>query len=337
MQEDIKYSIILPVRNGGNFIKECVNSILLQSLPGFELLILENQSTDDTLSWLSSLTDPRIRIFPSQSSLSIEENWGRIVSIPKGEFMTIIGHDDVLNKNYLETMDRLIHQHPDASLYQTHFRYIDKDGQEIRKCLPMAALQKPPEVLHNFICSKMDIMGTGFMMRSADYNRIGGIPPYANLLFADMELFIELAKKSYLAVSPMECFAYRTHPGATTSISTDSKTLLGFDRFVNYLEKLKSSDPSLREVIIRDADHLLLQYCQGITHKVLRTPPAKRQTPSVAAIIDQFREYGKRLKDDNSFEPLNSSKIKAGKVIDSNRLFHSLFLLFKKIYRKPVF
>jgi hypothetical protein len=166
---------------------------------------------------------------------------------------------------------------------------------------------------------------------------VGGIPPYANLLFADMELFIELARKSYLAVSPTECFSYRTHPGATTSVSTDAKVYQAFDRFVNYLEQLRSKDPALAAVIETDADHLLRQYCQGITHKVLRTPRAQRQTPSVAAIIDQFREYGKRLKGNTSFEPLVFKKIKMGKTIDTNPVLHSLFLLFKKIYSKPIY
>jgi hypothetical protein len=333
----MKYSIILPVRNGGELIKECVHSILHQSFPDFDLLILENESTDNTVAWLNTLTDPRIKIFPSHQSLSIEMNWARAISVPKNEFMTIIGHDDMLDENYLQAMDELIRRHPAASLYQAHFRYIDKYGKEVKKCVPMKEVQQPGEVLHNFITSRMDIMGTGFMMRSRDYDAVGGIPAYANLLFADMELFIELARRSCLAVSATECFSYRTHPGATTSVSTDVKVLQAFDQFVKYLEKLKAQDPQLAGVIEKDADHLLQQYCQGITHKVLRTPRAKRQTPSVAAIIDQFREYGKRLKGDSSFEPLDSKKIRMGKIIDGNGLLHSMFLLFKKIYSKPIY
>jgi hypothetical protein len=181
----------------------------------------------------------------------------------------------------------------------------------------------------------MDIMGTGFMMRSRDFEQVGGMPSYPNLLFADMELFTEIARKSYLATTKEECFSYRIHATATTSTSTDVKVLKAFDQFINYLEKLKS-DPVLSQVVSKESDHFLQQYCQGISHKVLRTPKGKRQTPSVAAIIDQFREYGRRLKGDNSFEPLNASKIKMGKTIDNNPLYHSLFLLFKKIYKKPV-
>ena len=193
-----KYSIILPVRNGSNHVRECVNSILSQTLRDFDLVVLENCSTDNTVSIITSFNDDRIKIYSSDSPYTIEQNWERTVAVAKNEFVTLIGHDDVLDKDYLHVMDELISKHPHASLYQAHFRYIDADGQEIGKCQPMTEVQKPAEAVHNFLCNKIDLMGTGFMMSSSDYNRIGGIPSYPNLLFADMELWIELARKSYL-------------------------------------------------------------------------------------------------------------------------------------------
>ncbi len=103
-----KFSIILPVRNGGEYVKECVGSILSQTLNDFNLLVLDNCSTDSTVEWLESLQDERITIFRSAVPLSIEENWGRIISIPKNEYITLIGHDDVLNPGYLKLMHALI-------------------------------------------------------------------------------------------------------------------------------------------------------------------------------------------------------------------------------------
>jgi len=329
------FSIILPVRNGGNYLRECVQSILSQSLANFELLVLENASTDNTLEILASFNDSRIRIFPAAAPLSMEENWKRAMTVPKSEFMTLIGHDDLLDKDYLETMQRLIAENPDASLYQTHFRYIDAAGHTIGKCKPMKAVQNPEEALSNFLCDRTDLMGTGFMMRSKDYERVGGIPLYPNLLFADMELWIRLACIKYMAVAQGECFSYRKHPSATTSSSSDARFIHAFDLLVNYLRELKKQSPALAPVISRDGVELLRQYCQGITHKVLRTPKAKRQTASVSELIGIFREYGKQLCD-GKFEPLDYPKIRAGKLIDSNSIFHAGFLLFKKIYNKPV-
>ncbi len=55
-----RFSICLPVRNGMPYVKDCVQHILQQTCGDFELLILDNQSTDGTAEWLRSLTDPRI-------------------------------------------------------------------------------------------------------------------------------------------------------------------------------------------------------------------------------------------------------------------------------------
>jgi glycosyltransferase involved in cell wall biosynthesis len=330
-----KFSIILPVRNGGNYLRKCVQSILSQTVTDFELLVLENKSTDDTLEILASFDDPRIRIFPADIPLSMEENWHRAVKIPKSEFMTLIGHDDILFSDYLEKMQALISLYPDASLYQSHFYYIDSAGNKMADCKPMEAIQRPDVAISNFLCDRTDLMGTGFMMRSSDFDKAGGMPMYPNLLFADMELWIELASKSYLAVEEHDCFAYRRHPAATTSSSSDAKFVDSFDLLVKYLVRLKQRKPELAAVISRDGKELLRQYCQGITHKVLRRTKSERETPSVAVLIDRFRQYGKELCN-GEFEPLGYSNIRMGKLIDGNALFHGAFLLFKKMYHKPV-
>jgi len=331
----MKFSIILPVKNGERYVGECVSNILGQSVRDFELIILENASTDRTLDIIHSFNDDRIRIYSVSNPLTIDQNWQRALSVPKNEFMTLIGYDDILNKDYLFVMTDLIKRHPEASLFQTHFRYINSEGREIGKCQPMAEMQLPTEAVHNFLCNKTDLMGTGFMMRSRDHDSIGGIPPYPNLLFADMQLWIELSRKGYLAVDKRECFAYRKHVAATTSVSSDARFLESFGLLVNYLSELRKRDPGLASVIRNDSGHLLRQYCQGITHKVLRTPKSKRQTPGVAQIIELFRDYGRRLGNEN-FEPLDFGNIRIGKVVDNNSLFHSLFLLFKKVYNKPI-
>src|SRR4051794_34785431 len=117
------YSIILPVRNGGEYLKECVRSVLLQRGNDYNLIILDNCSTDGGPAWIRLLNDPRIVLIESDEALTIEESWKRVVAVPKNEFMTLIGHDDILHPNYLSVIDTLISKFPDASLYQGHFNY----------------------------------------------------------------------------------------------------------------------------------------------------------------------------------------------------------------------
>lgn len=330
-----KFSIILPVRNGGNYIKECVKSILSQTWPHFNLIVLDNASTDGTLDWLRSVQDERIVIYPSNESLTIEKNWARITTVPKNEFMTCIGHDDILDPDYLLVMDKLIQQYPGASLYLAHFRYIDSAGNTIRSCLPMAEKQLPPEMLANFLQHNFNVTGTGYMMRSIDHDAVGGIPAYPSLLFADFELWLNLAKISYLAVAPQQTFAFRLHQSTTTS-SADDVMLLAFERFVLYLEGLRSTNSEFATVIEEHADKLLHFYCRGLTSRLLRTPLPARKGVTVNYIIDKFAQYGSRLAPAKQYDPLGNKTVRMARLIDSNIFTRQLFLLFKKIYSKPL-
>jgi dTDP-4-dehydrorhamnose 3,5-epimerase-like enzyme len=89
-------------------------------------------------------------------------------------------------------MNALIEKYPDASLYQTHFRFIDARGNFVRKCKPMDEKQSADEFLSSFLQKNIDVNGTGFMLRSVHYNKLEGIPQYPNLLFADLNYGLKL-------------------------------------------------------------------------------------------------------------------------------------------------
>jgi glycosyltransferase involved in cell wall biosynthesis len=332
----MKYSIILPVRNGGSYIKECINSILQQTLNDFNLIVLDNCSTDGTTEWVNALRDPRIVVHPADRPLTIEENWGRITGVPKNEFITLIGHDDILDKNYLAVMDALIHKHPAASLYQTHFRYIDSKGALIRRCKPMDEHQSPAEFLSFFLEGLIDTMGTGFMMRAADYDAVGGIPAYPNLLFADFELWIGLTMPAYKATAIEECFAFRLHQSMTTT-SPDVKMLFAFGRFIDYLQKLRSRDAALDLAIGRYAMRFIQFYCRSLSHRLLRTSRKGRHSLTVTGFVADCKSYADRLVPDNNFDFFSPFSMRMARFIDSNAFTRGLFLLFKKIYPTPLY
>jgi glycosyltransferase involved in cell wall biosynthesis len=330
-----KFSIILPVHNGGEYIKKCIESVLSQTYSDFTLHILDNYSTDGTTEWLHTLKDLRIKLIPSSTLLPIEQNWERIKNIEKNDFITLIGHDDLLNANYLSVMNNLINQHPAASLYQTHFNYIDSKGNEIRKCKPMSEVQSAAEFLSYFLSNKIDVMGTGFMMRAVDYDSAGGIPSYPNLLFADFELWIKIAQKSYKATAKETCFSFRLHQSMTTK-SADIKFQKAFEQFLDFLIILKT-DAELKSVIEKDALVFIKQYCRGLSHRLLRTPYNKRNSVTVKDFIQLCKNYADQLVPGNDFNPGKQFSLRLAAIIDNNLVTRNLFLFFKRIYSKPIF
>jgi glycosyltransferase involved in cell wall biosynthesis len=326
----MKYSIIIPVRNGGDYLKECVASILAQTYKDFTLHILENDSTDGTKEWLSQLTDPRIIIKPSSAAFGIEENWSRIVSLEKNEFMTVIGYDDLFHPDYLESMDQLIAKHPAASLYQGHFNYINQTGAFVRPCLPMDEVQHAHEFIACHFCRTLDSMGSGYMMRSKDYDALGGIPPrYPNLIFADYELWIRLTHLSYKATDVKTTFSYRLHE----SVSKQTNGMLyqeAFGLYIAFIKQLIQQDEKVRQVVNRYGKDMLLYFCESLSHRLLKTPKEKRSV-SVREFVQRCEGYAREIIPDQDFRPLSKFRIKLAGDLDASAVGRGLFTFYKKI------
>ncbi len=245
------FTIALPVRNGHPHLKLCVESILAQRCGDFELAVLDNASTDGTADFLASLRDPRVRLYPAERPLSIEENWARILQIPKNEFLTTIGHDDLLHPEFLTVISRLIAEHPDANLYATHFRLIDTHGNLLRHCRPMPGRETAAEFLAARLWLLRDSFGTGHVLRSAAYDASGGIPAFPKLLYADDALFMTAIGASYRATALDEAFSYRLHQTSTSGHAAARDVFIALERYAERLLELQKQDPAVQTVLHR--------------------------------------------------------------------------------------
>ena len=325
-----KFSIILPVKNGGHYVKECVNSILSQELSSFDLHILDNNSNDGTLEWLQTLQDPRIHLYPSAVSLSMEENWARIKTIPKNEFMTMIGHDDILLPHYLDEMERLIQQHPAASLYQAHYAFINGEGNFMRFCLPMDEHQYGYEFLACHFTRSMESMGTGYMMRSKDYEALGGMPAeYPNLIFADYQLWIQLSLIGYKATTSRHSFNYRIHNNIS-KLTNGEQYQLAFEKYVAFIAGLMKENEKIKEVVEKYGHGMLMYYCESLSHRLLKTPRDLRKT-TVSDFIQTCRRFAADLIPGQTFEPGKVFRIRIAEKLDRHTVGRTAFTIFKKI------
>jgi len=326
------YSIILPVRNGGEYVKECVQSILQQVHSNFNLIVLDNNSTDGTVEWITSLNDKRIVVYRSDKSLTIEENWGRIKGVPKNEFMTMIGHDDLLQPHYLQEMDNLIAKHPQAGLYQTHFSFINEKGVAVRPCQPMDEVQTVHEFLACQFARTIESTGTGYLMRSADFDTAGGMPAsYPNLIFADFDLWVTLMARRYKATSVKNCFSYRLHQ----SLSRTTNGMLYAQAFINYLQFLnefKKGRPLVNDVIDRYGKSFILFYCESLSHRLLKTPLANRSW-KVIDFVKKCEQLAADLIPGQSLQPLRVRRIELARQLDASSLGRGIFNLYKKLVR----
>lgn len=97
-----KLSVCIPVYNCDQFIKDAIDSVLNQSFSDFELVILDNQSTDNTVEIIKSYTDPRIKFEQNPSNIGMLANWNRVVTLTSGEYIKVLPADDFLYPGCLQ-------------------------------------------------------------------------------------------------------------------------------------------------------------------------------------------------------------------------------------------
>jgi glycosyltransferase involved in cell wall biosynthesis len=257
-----QFSVILPVRNGWPYVQECVESILAQSYLHFDLIVLDNRSSDNTVPWVKSQTDSRIRFYSSSSPLSMVDSWARVVGVKKQEYMTLIGHDDVLDAGFLAAISKLIDREPDAKLYQTGARLIDSKGKKIRTCKSVPTRETPAQYLEGRFAYDRDITGTGIVMRSAEYDRVGGIPHFERLFFADDALWLSLMEGGHKAYDPAELCSIRLHAKkeSTTKPSSWRSLLLGLNQFFDFLGDYGRRDAEAQAVVAKHGAGFVTRY-----------------------------------------------------------------------------
>ncbi len=293
--------------------------------------MLENNSSDGSAAWLAALHDARIMIHPSAQSLSIEDNWARAAAIPKNQWMTLIGHDDVLDPDYLEVMSDLIARHPDATLYQAHFHLIDEKNHVLRSCAPMPERETGAEFLAARLQEKRDSFGTGYMMRSAAYDAVGGIPQFPKLLFADDALWLSLMQNGWKATAPQKCFSYRLHTSSTSGNRGSLDYLKALNRFWRFLEPLKNRDAALAQMLEEHLPHYVLNACRGYYMLVLQQASKRNEKiyPSAREVMNEMIEAIRYLHPQLAGEFAQALRhtrpLRLQEVINNNTLARALY------------
>ncbi len=126
-------SVCIPVYNTEAFISQAIESTLSQTLGDFELIVLDNKSTDGTLKAVSRFKDKRLRIVKHKKNLGAEANWNAALKEAKGEFIKILCADDYMYPNCLEKQTAALRLNPEAALVCAARDIVDESGRKIMK------------------------------------------------------------------------------------------------------------------------------------------------------------------------------------------------------------
>lgn len=128
MSEVPAVSVVIPLYNKGPYIARALTSVLTQTFQDFEVIVVDDGSTDDGAEVVRGFDDPRIRLIQQENQgVSAARNKG--VEESKAEFIAFLDADDYWTPTHLETLVRLIRRYPDAGIFSTAYNFVKPNGR----------------------------------------------------------------------------------------------------------------------------------------------------------------------------------------------------------------
>ncbi len=128
-----KISVILPTYNSAEFIKESILSILNQSIRDFELLIIDDCSTDNTFQILNLINDHRIIVYRNEQNLGLTKTLNVGLQLSRGEYIARMDADDISHKNRFFHQLRLMENNHNICVCGTSFQQFGAKNNKVIK------------------------------------------------------------------------------------------------------------------------------------------------------------------------------------------------------------
>lgn len=208
MSEQILISIILPTYNRKVFLERCIQSVLDQTYSNFELIIIDDGSTDGTAELVRQFSDPRLKYYwkENQKFPSIARNFG--VKQAKSEWIAFIDSDDTWERNKLEIQLSSLNLNPKAALIST---LISIDNKLIKNHRTRHSYDYFNDLLwRNFIFTST------VLLKKSIFNEFEGFDQSLQIA-EDYDLWLKISAKYPVMIIDQPTARYEIHDGGISS------------------------------------------------------------------------------------------------------------------------
>ncbi len=243
------FSVIIPLYNKESTIKSTLTSVLSQTFSDFEIIIINDGSTDNSLLEVKKIKSKKIKIFHQENQgPSAARNLG--VKKSQFEFLAFLDADDAWDKNYLKTLKELITSYSTAKIFAcaTVLEYAKTQIRNPKK--------KSVGLIENLFF--YEARGEGFVHMSnfctsrKTFSTYNGFNEKINL-YEDRELIYQIALKSTIAFSPKSYAVYNKNYSSLSEVKNQRNKFL-----IHYLvDFLKKNIPLVAKEKLADYQKLL--------------------------------------------------------------------------------
>lgn len=247
-------SIVIPAYNAARTILATLESVQKQTFSDFEIIVINDGSTDQTVELLSTVEDPRLKVFSyGNGGLPVARNRG--ISQSTGAFITFLDADDLWTEDKLELQLAALQQNPKAGVAYSWTCNMEENGESFQPGhqVTFEGNVYPKLLLGNFIAS-----GSNIMVRQEAIESVGEFDPSLKSC-EDWDFYLRLAACWSFVVVPKPQILYRQSSGAMSSkIDVMEKYhLMVLDR------SLQTASPELQS-LKNQSIAILYQYLAGL-------------------------------------------------------------------------
>lgn len=221
-------SVCLPALNAEPYLLAAVESVQGQTLPNWELIIIDNASRDRTRELLHELLaanrDSRITVHRQARTLPMVENWNAVIRRARGQYVKLLCADDVLVPDCLERQVKALEDHPEAVLASGSRVIVNREGKHLftRNGIGATGVYRGLDIIRRCILSGTNIIGdpVNVLWRQGAMER-AGIFDEEVIYCADIEYWLRLLCDGDLFYDQIPVGHYRIHPSASANSLAD--------------------------------------------------------------------------------------------------------------------
>ena len=221
-------SVCIPAYNSSVYIKRTMESVLEQNYKNIELVVIDDQSKDNTVEIVESVKDPRVRLVKNEKNLGMTGNWNKCLAEARGDYIKLICADDVLYKDSIEKELGALLAHPEVTLVMSDTALIDENGKRTGcfKRYPKSGLLDGKKVAKRALIFK-SFFGApcNTLFPRSSYEKAGGFDPKFPFIL-DFDMWIRMACLGKIFVIHEELNGFRVRNDSKTGnlINDDRKT-----------------------------------------------------------------------------------------------------------------
>ncbi|MCK4820034.1 glycosyltransferase [bacterium] len=167
-------TVCMPNYNYGHFVGQAIQSVLDQDFDDFELIIVDDCSTDNSDAVIRSFSDGRIRYYRNKANIGRLKNINKCIQLSRGKYITILPSDDLYTPDSLDKRKEVLDSNPSVGLVFSSALIIDERGEIVRKSCPFnnSWVKKGEEVFQSLVLG--NYIGTlTCMVRKSCFDRLG--------------------------------------------------------------------------------------------------------------------------------------------------------------------